>query len=333
MSANLKELNRELAKLKKQIGSKKLHSYSLLASKEQKDISKRARLDAEIVSLESKLEKILKDKVSLQGDAASLLDKDVILRLEDLTMRFGGLVAVDKLSFDVKKGEVFGLIGPNGAGKTTVFNCITQFYKANEGNVIYRNKDNDVVNLKNYKVHNIIKEGIVRTFQNVELIWEISILENLLIAGHTLYHSNFFDHMFKTPRYKREERAVRARAVKVLEDVGLTPYTHFYPMGLPYGILKLVELARTLMTEPKLIILDEPAAGLNDLETAKLTETIRTIQKDYDCTIFLVEHDMGLVMRICDTICAISFGKKLAIGTPAQIKQNKAVQEAYLGGE
>lgn len=261
------------------------------------------------------------------------LDPKVLLSVQNLTMKFGGLVAVDNLSFDVKEGEIFGLIGPNGAGKTTVFNCITQFYKPTGGELIYRDNHDKVVKLNHIKVHNVVRHGIVRTFQNVELIWELNILENLLIAGHTLYKSNFFNHMFHTPRYKKEEKAIREKALKVLNDLGLTQYMYFYPMGLPYGVLKLIELARTLMTNPKLIILDEPAAGLNDLETEKLTETIRKIQSEFKCTIFLVEHDMGLVMKLCDTICAISFGKKLAIGTPSEIKSNPVVQEAYLGGE
>lgn len=330
--ATLKQINKDIKHIKRRLSHLKLDVYALEAS-EYADEEKKTKLYESIKLVNKELEKKLLEKTEVLGHQASKLDDDVILKLENLTMRFGGLVAVDNLSFEVKKGEVFGLIGPNGAGKTTVFNCITQFYKATSGNIIYRNKDNDVVNLSSFKVHNVIKEGIVRTFQNVELIWELSILENLLIAGHTLYHSNFFDHLFKTRRYKKEEKAIRARAIKVLNDVGLTPYMYAYPMGLPYGILKLVELARTLMTEPKLIILDEPAAGLNEQETAKLTQTIKNIQKHYDCTIFLVEHDMGLVMKLCDTICAISFGKKLAIGTPAEIKKNKTVQEAYLGGE
>ncbi|MBU1141592.1 MAG: ABC transporter ATP-binding protein, partial [Firmicutes bacterium] len=248
------------------------------------------------------------------------MDDQVILRLDKLRMQFGGLVAVDDLSFDVKKGEIFGLIGPNGAGKTTVFNCITQFYKSNGGVMSYRDKNNDVVNLNHYQVHDVIKLGIVRTFQNVELIWELSILDNLLIASHTLYQSNFFGHLMHTSKFRREEEILKAKALKILTDLGLLAYKDFYPLGLPYGTLKLIELARTLMTNPKLIILDEPAAGLNDLESDKLAQTIKKIQKEYDCTIFLVEHDMGLVMKLCDTICAISFGKKLAIGTPKEIQ-------------
>jgi len=294
----------------------------------------KAKNERDQKQLKDKIDALYKQKTSLNiMDEKHEMKDGVILSIRDLTMKFGGLVAVDHLSFDVKAGEVFGLIGPNGAGKTTVFNCITQFYKATSGTVIYKDRNLDNVLLNDFKVHNVIKEGIVRTFQNVELIWELSILDNLLVGAHTLYHTNFFSHLVHTRRYKREEEILRARAIKILTDLDLILYKDWYPLGLPYGILKLVELARTLMTNPRLIILDEPAAGLNDLETEKLIHTIRKIQKDYNCTIFLVEHDMGLVMEICDTICAISFGKKLAIGTPKEIQSNKLVQEAYLGGE
>lgn len=256
-----------------------------------------------------------------------------LLEIENLTMNFGGLKAVDSLSFDVKKGEIFGLIGPNGAGKTTVFNCITQFYKPTEGKIIFKNREHDIISLLDYKVHDVIKQGIVRTFQNVELIWELSILDNMLVGAHSLYRSKFFNHSFQTLSFKREEKILKMRAEKILKDLDLYVYKDFYPLGLPYGVLKKIELARTLMTNPSLIILDEPAAGLNDAETEGLAKTIKKIQKDYDTTIFLVEHDMGLVMSICDTICAISFGKKLAIGTPEEIQNHPVVKEAYLGGE
>lgn len=263
----------------------------------------------------------------------NVMSNDSILRIEHLTMQFGGLKAVDSLDFEVKKGEIFGLIGPNGAGKTTVFNCITQFYKANHGNIYFKNSVNEIIHLNEIKVHNVIKHGIVRTFQNVELIWELNVLDNMLVGGHSLYKSGFFDHSFHTRRYKHEESILKMRARKILEDLDLLPYQNFYPVGLPYGILKKIELARTLMSNPSLIILDEPAAGLNDSETEALADTIKKIQKDYNCTIFLVEHDMGLVMSICDTICAISFGKKLAIGSPSEIQKDPLVQQAYLGGE
>lgn len=261
------------------------------------------------------------------------LDEGIILRLEDLTMRFGGLVAVDHLSFDVKKGEIFGLIGPNGAGKTTVFNCITKFYKPKEGRIIYQKNQIDTVLLNDYKVHQIIKQGIVRTFQNVELIWELSVIDNLLVAAHTLFKTGFFGQLIHTRKLHQEELVLRKKAENILSKMGLLAYKDSYPLGLPYGILKKIELARTLMVEPKLIILDEPAAGLNDAETLELAKIIKMIRDEENVTIFLVEHDMGLVMDICDTVCAISFGKKLAIGTPKEIQENKLVRDAYLGEE
>ena len=274
-------------------------------------------------------EKIADTKSTAQK---TLKSKETILQIEELEMRFGGVKAVDKLSFEVKEGEIFGLIGPNGAGKTTVFNCITQFNKPMGGSIYYRNGSDEIVELGTQKVHNIIKTGIVRTFQNLELIWELSVLDNMLIGAQSLYSAGFFDHILHTRKLKREEKIMRLRAVDVLQRLNLIAYKDGLPLGLPYGILKKIELARTLMVHPRLIILDEPAAGLNEAETAELAETINKIRKDYGCTIFLVEHDMGLVMEICDTVCAISFGKMLAIGTPEQIQTNALVQEAYLGG-
>ena len=261
------------------------------------------------------------------------LPADVVLDVQDLCMYFGGVKAVDGLSFQVKKGEIFGLIGPNGAGKTTVFNCITQFYKPTAGKLHFENKSGQIVDLNKEKVHDVILQGIVRTFQNVEVIREVSVLDNLLIAGHRQYTSSLLTQMLHLPLLRKEEKVVRERALKVLDFMGLTPYKDWYAMGLPYGVLKKIEIARTLMCDPQLIILDEPAAGLNDTETAELAKLIRRIKDEYNCTILLVEHDMGLVMDICDTICAISFGKMLGIGTPKEIQSNKLVQEAYLGVE
>ena len=259
------------------------------------------------------------------------LPEDVVLRVEGLKQYFGGLKAVDDLSFDVKKGEIFGLIGPNGAGKTTVFNCITRFYDATGGDMHFVNKQGEVVDLRDFKVHDVILQGIVRTFQNVEVIREVSVLDNLLIAGHRQYRSSLVTQALHLPQLRKEEKLIRDRAMKVLEFMGLTDYKDWYAFGLPYGVLKRIEIARTLMCNPQLIILDEPAAGLNDTETAELAQLIRRIQQEYDCTILLVEHDMGLVMDICDTVCAISFGKLLAIGTTAEIQADKTVQAAYLG--
>ena len=289
---------------------------------------KQARL---IEAQKEKLKQLQAQLLESEQSAQHNLPEDVCLRLDNLSMVFGGLRAVDKLSFDVKQGEIFGLIGPNGAGKTTVFNCITQFYKPTEGNILYRTSEGNVLRLNNYLVHDIITKGIVRTFQNVEVIGELSILENLLIAAHRQYRAGLFAQMFNTGKVKREEEVLRERAMKVLDYCGLTAIKDLPPVGQPYGTLKRIELARTLMAGANLIILDEPAAGLNDQETVELTHMIRRIQKDFHVTIFLVEHNMGLVMDLCDHICAISFGKKLAYGTPKEIQLNPVVQEAYLG--
>ena len=259
------------------------------------------------------------------------LPEDVILRARDLSMHFGGLKAVEALDFDVKKGEIFGLIGPNGAGKTTVFNCITQFYKPTRGDLHFVTKEGKTISLTDYKVHDIILKGIARTFQNVEVVKEVTVLENMLIAGTRQYSSGLFTQMFHLPLLRKEERIVRAKADKVLNYMGLSLYRDRLAWGLPYGVLKRIEIARVLMCNPQLIILDEPAAGLNDSETVELAALIRKIRDDFDCTVLLVEHDMGLVMDVCDHICAISFGRKLAYGTPEEVQASKEVQEAYLG--
>ena len=286
------------------------------------------RYNEKLLSMQEKLAELMAEEEAKFGVE---LPSDVILRLDRLTMEFGGLKAVNNLSFDVKKGEIFGLIGPNGAGKTTVFNCITQFYKPTGGLIYYRNREDKVIVLNKYQVHDVIKTGIVRTFQNVEVIYELSILDNLLIAAHTQYKSNIFAQMFNTKGVRQEEAVNRKKALKVLEYCGLLDKKDLPPVGLPYGVLKRIELARTLMAGASLIILDEPAAGLNDNETIELAQMIRSIRDEFNVTIFLVEHDMGLVMDICEHICAISFGKKLAYGTPQEIQANPVVQEAYLG--
>jgi branched-chain amino acid transport system ATP-binding protein len=281
-----------------------------------------------------------------------------VLRVEGLSIRFGGLKALDDLSFTVYENEIFGLIGPNGAGKTTVFNCITQFYRPDTGNVFFnatpaysghgsenvedagrrgvteradaRDRE-EMLDLVGKPVHKIIRYGLVRTFQNVEIIPELSLIDNVLIGAHVDFASTMFEQAFRLPRARREEKINRARAVKAMEFLGIADLRDDLAGGQPYGILKKIEMARTLMCEPRLIILDEPAAGLNDVETEDLTIIIRKIRESYNCTILLVEHDMRLVMNVCDRICAISFGKFLAVGTPDVIQNDKLVQEAYLG--
>ncbi len=259
------------------------------------------------------------------------LPEDTILRLDRLTMRFGGLYAVNDLSFEVKRGEIFGLIGPNGAGKTTVFNCITQFYKPTSGHAYFRGSDGKTLHLNAIAVHNIVRHGIMRTFQNVELVWELTVLENLLVTHTTKYRHIIAGSFLHLPKLMKEDQLLKEKARGILAFLGLSPYQDISPYGLPYGIIKKIELARTLMCDPELIILDEPAAGLNDLETEELAATIKRIRDEYQTTIFLVEHDMPLVMGICDTVGAINFGKLIGVGTPKEIQANEAVRLAYLG--
>ena len=273
-----------------------------------------------------------------------ILESDEVLKIENLSISFGGLKAVDNLSFNVKDKEIFGLIGPNGAGKTTVFNCITQFYRPNSGNVYFKTKSSrlkkgasdetvEIIDLVGRPVHRIISYGLVRTFQNVEVIKELSLLDNVLIGGHIDFKATVLEQALRLPRARREEAEFREKAKKILEFLDVADRMDQLAGGQPYGILKKVELARTLMCNPSLIILDEPAAGLNDSETEVLAETIAKIRDTYNCTILLVEHDMRLVMNICDRVCAISFGKFIACDVPKEIQKNKAVQEAYLGEE
>jgi branched-chain amino acid transport system ATP-binding protein len=252
------------------------------------------------------------------------------LRVERLSIRFGGLKAVDDLSLSVSEREIFGLIGPNGAGKTTVFNCITQFYRPDSGRVIFQ-AARGPVELVGMPVHEVIRLGLVRTFQNVEVIKELTLIDNVLIGGHTRFRASVLEQALTLPRARREERAMRGRAEEALETLGLKDRAGLLAGGQPYGVLKRVELARALMAQPRLIIMDEPAAGLNEAETDALAQTIRAIRDRLGCAILLVEHDMRLVMGVCDRICAISFGKFLACGAPAEIRADKLVQEAYLG--
>ncbi|GHU41361.1 hypothetical protein FACS1894190_09360 [Spirochaetia bacterium] len=324
LESRKRELDGKREKIRLAEEEKADRDYAEFAAANEKKIAKiNERLDA------------AKRKALAAGSRTHTLNlpPDIALRLDALCMYFGGLKAVDNLSFDVKKGEIFGLIGPNGAGKTTVFNCITQFYKPTSGEIWFNDRYGETLRLNKYAVHNIIKTGIVRTFQNIELVTELTVLENLLIAAHTQYHSGFFSHMFSTPTLKRETEVLKAKALHILEEMNLLNLKDAYPVGMPYGVLKRIELARTLMANASLIILDEPAAGLNEKETEELTLLIKRISMEYEATIFLVEHDMGLVMDICDHICAVSFGKKLAYGTPKEIQDSKEVQEAYLGVE
>lgn len=256
-----------------------------------------------------------------------------VLKVSDLSISFGGLKAVNNLSFEINDKEIYGLIGPNGAGKTTVFNCITQFYKADEGVVEFLDNKNEWIKLNDVETHKVIQHGLVRTFQNVELVPELTVLQNVLVGGHINFKTNFIQQFFQTPKARKEEELLTQKAMSILEKVNIAHLANAYAGALPYGMRKKIELARTLMSDPKLIILDEPAAGLNDVETVEFSSLIKQIRDEYNCTILLIEHDMGLVMGICDKITAINFGKFLATGTPKEIQSNQDVITAYLGQE
>ncbi len=253
------------------------------------------------------------------------------LKVENLSISFGGIKAIDKLNFTINEGEIYGLIGPNGAGKTTLFNCITQFYKLDEGEIVFTNNKNKKINLTNLKTYEIIKHGLVRTFQNLELIKELTVTDNVLIGAHTFYKVGILQNALRTKRSKHEEKKLKEKAENILKFLKLYDKKDTLVAELSYGLLKKVELGRTLMSNPKLIILDEPVAGLNDVEKVALSKLLKKIRDSYNCTILLIEHDMRLVMGICDKICVMSFGKKICEGTPYEVKKNEEVQEAYLG--
>ena len=248
-----------------------------------------------------------------------------LLELKDVTKIFGGLVAVNDVSFSVDKGAVVGLIGPNGAGKTTVFNCITGNYKPEKGEIIFQDR-----NITGLKPHVIVRLGIARTFQSIRLFGKLPVIENVLAGCSCRMRSTLFGCMFHTSFQRAEEKRAIARSMEELEFVGLASLYASLASSLAYGQQRLLEIARALATEPALLILDEPAGGMNEQETAELVGLIERI-KARGITILLIEHDMRLVMRICDSLVVLEHGTLIASGAPAEVRTNPAVIDAYLG--
>jgi branched-chain amino acid transport system ATP-binding protein len=259
-----------------------------------------------------------------------VMTDDVLLSARHLSVRFGGVLAVNDVSFDVRRGEVFTLIGPNGAGKTTVFNLISRIYQPTSGEIVYHGAQGEI-ELTRQPAHKIAALGIARTFQNIELFEHASVLRNLLIGHHTHRESGFWGELLFTPATRAAERRARERVEKVIDFLDLQRYLDLMISGLPYGVRKVVELARALCAEPQLILLDEPSSGLNVEETDDMAFWIHDIVRDLGITVLMVEHDMGLVSRVSDRVVALNHGEVLAAGTPAEVQGSAAVAEAYLG--